>query len=52
MFQNFRQYGFCLLQYVVIPEPQYAVALFLQKFASLLIIKLLVSVLPAVQFDD
>ena len=51
MFQDFCHDAFGLLQHVVIPEAQDAVALVLQKQAALLVVGLLVGVLSAVQFD-
>ena len=51
-FVDFFQYGFCSLQNVVIPKAQYPVSLTLQVDGSLLVVKLLVCVLSAVQFDD
>ena len=52
MFQDFCHDAFGLLQHVVIPEAQDAVALVLQKQAALLVVGLLVGVLSAVQFDN
>ena len=52
MFQDFCHDAFGLLQHVVIPEAQDAVALVLQKQVALLVVGLLIGVLSAVQFYD